>query len=80
MQIDHLDNELKLKGLSLKEAKFHLQQLMEQANRKEDEVTDIQIKLQEYKSLSEIRKMEEERLKLQVLQLKEEVDKQKKEC
>lgn len=79
MQANHVESELKIKAQALREANFHSQQLMECENRKEDEVADIQIKLQEQKNLSDVKRMEEERIKLQILQLREEVERQKKE-
>ena len=48
-------------------------------NKKEDEATEIKIKFQEQKSLAEVRKMEEERTRLQIAQIKEEAEKGRRE-
>jgi len=43
---------MRLRSQALKEAKFSTQQLVDYENRKEDEATEIKIKLQEQRSLS----------------------------
>ena len=48
-------------------------------NKKEDEATEIKIKYREQKSLAEVRKMEEERTRLQIAQIKEEAEKGRRE-
>lgn len=73
LQAEHLEEELKLRGQALKEAKFASQQLVDFENRKEDEATEARIRLQEQKTLSEARKAEEDRIRLQCAQLREEV-------
>lgn len=52
LQIDHLENDLKVKNLALQEAKFGCQQLMALESRKEDETAEMEIKLQEQKGLA----------------------------
>lgn len=78
LQAEHLEEEMRLRAQALKEAKFGAQQLIAFENRKEDEATEARIKFQEQKSLGEVRKMEEERTRLQLGQLREEVDKGRK--
>lgn len=55
------------------------QELIEFSNKKEDEVTESKIKLQEQKSLGEVLKVEEERSRVQIGQLREEVEKNRRE-
>lgn len=53
---------------------------MEEQNKKEDETTEVKIRLQEQRSLGEVRKMEEERTRLQIAQVREEVEKGRREA
>ena len=52
---------------------------MEEQNKKEDETTEVKNRLQEQRSLGEVRKMEEERTRLQIAQVREEVEKGRRE-
>jgi hypothetical protein len=79
LQSDHLEKDLRLKGQSLKEAKYNTQQLLDLDNRKEEECTEIKVKVQEQRNLAEVRKIEEERSRLQIAQMKEEVEKGRRE-
>lgn len=63
----------------LKEMRSKTQELIEFSNKKEDEVTESKIKLQEQKSLGEVLKVEEERSRVQIGQLREEVEKNRRE-
>ena len=62
----------------LKEARLRTQELIDYSNKKEDEATEMKIKHQEQRSLSEVLKLEEERTRVQVAQLREEVEKNRK--
>jgi hypothetical protein len=70
---------MRLKSQSLKETRFTTQQLVDQENRKQDESTECMIKFQEQKNKGDVLKMEEDRTRLQIMQLREEVEKGKKE-
>lgn len=70
---------MRLKAQSLKETRFQTQQLVDQENRKQDEATECMIKFQEQKNKGDVLKMEEDRTRLQIMQLREEVEKGKKE-
>jgi len=54
-----LNEEFRLKGQALKEAKFTTQQLVDLENRKEDESAECKIKFQEQKNNGEVLKIEE---------------------
>lgn len=71
LQAEHLEEELKLRTQAFKEAKYAAQQLIALENRKEDEATEARIRFQEQKSLGDVKKMEEERTRLQLGQLRE---------
>lgn len=71
VQAEHLDGELRLKSQNLKEAKFNTQQLVDFEGKKQDEATEKAIMHQELRSLGEVGRMEEERLRLQIGQLRE---------
>lgn len=73
IQSDHVAQELRLKAQMLKEIRSKTQELIEFSNRKEDESAEIKIKLQEQKSSGEVLRVEEERSRIQIGQLREEV-------
>ena len=64
---------MKMRTQMLKEARLRTQELIDYSNKKEDEATEMKIRLQEQKSLSEVLKLEQERTRVQVAQLREEV-------
>lgn len=79
IQSEHLNEEWRVRAQGLKETRLKTQELIDFSNQKEDEATEIKIRLQEQKSLSEALKLEEERARLQVAQLREEVEKNRRE-
>lgn len=79
IQSDHVAQELRLKAQMLKEIRSKTQELIEFSNRKEDESAEIKIKLQEQKSCGEVLRVEEERSRIQIGQLREEVEKIRRE-
>jgi septal ring factor EnvC (AmiA/AmiB activator) len=70
---------MKVKTQLLKEVRSRTQELIELSNKKEDEATEIKIKFQEEKSHGEVLRVEEDRLRLQIAQLREEVEKTRRE-
>ena len=74
-----MGEDLRLKMSSLKEAKFASQQLVDYHNQKEEESNEIKFKLQEQRNLGEVRAMEQERTRLLTAQVKEEVEKGRRE-
>jgi len=69
---------MKLRTQALKETRQKTQELVDFSNQKEDEATEMKIKFQEQKSFSEGLKLEEERIRVQAGQLREELDKNRK--
>ena len=62
----------------MKESRQKTQELIDISNQKEDEAMEMKIRLQEQKSCSDSLKIEEERTRVQISQLREEVDKNRK--
>lgn len=79
IQAEGLGEDLRLKMNSLKEAKFNSQQLVDYHNQKEEEGNEIKFKLQEQRNLADVRAMEQERTRLQTAQVREEVEKSRRE-
>lgn len=79
IQSEHIAEEMRARTQMLKEARSRTQELIEFSNKKEDEATEAKIRFQEQRSCGEALKAEEERLRLQTGQLREEVDKNRKE-
>jgi len=69
---------MRVRAKALKEVRHKTQELIDFSNQKEDEATEIKIKLQEQKSYSEGLKLEEERTRIQNAQLREEVEKNRR--
>jgi len=69
---------MRVRAQALKEVRHKTQELIDFSNQKEDEATEIKIKLQEQKSYSEGLKLEEERTRIQNAQLREEVEKNRR--
>lgn len=63
----------------LKETRSRTQELIDYSNRKEDDATEAKIRFQEQKSCGEVLKAEEDRLRFGIIQLREEVDKNRKD-
>ena len=70
---------MKLRAQALREVRQKTQELVDFSNQKEDESTEMKIKFQEQKSFADGLKLEEERVRVQVGQLREELDKNRKE-
>ncbi len=79
MHLDNISQELCLKANALKQAKFTTQQLMDFQNKKEEEGNEILYKIQQQKNIKDMRLIEEERTRLQIAQVKEDVTKGKRE-
>jgi hypothetical protein len=62
---------VRLRAQALKEARQKTQELIDFSNQKEDEATELKIKIQEQRSCSESLKIEEERTRVQISQLRE---------
>lgn len=78
-QAEQLGEELRVRTAALREAKFGWQQLSELAGRREEEVGEARVRLQEQRGLEEVRAMEQERTRLQAGQVREEVEKGRRE-
>ena len=74
IQCQHLAEEAAIRNRVLKEVKFNIQQLKEQGTRKEEELSEMAIKYQEEQSQVEVKKLEEERTRLLIGQVREEVE------
>ena len=61
---------MKVRTQALKEARMKTQELIDFSNQKEDESTEVKIRLQEQRGCSEGLKLEEDRLRVQIAQLK----------
>ena len=79
IQAEHYCEEVRVRAQALKESRQKTQELIDISNQKEDEATEMKIKLQEQKSCSDSLKIEEDRSRVQISQLREEVDKNRKE-
>jgi len=69
---------VRVRAQALKESRQKTQELIDISNQKEDEAMEMKIRLQEQKSCSDSLKIEEERTRVQISQLREEVDKNRK--
>ena len=69
---------MRVRAQALKESRQKTQELIDISNQKEDEAMEMKIRLQEQKSCSDSLKIEEERTRVQISQLREEVDKNRK--
>ena len=78
-QAQHLEDEVRLCAQALKDARFELQQESEMRARKEKEVSALKSEGDELANNSEVLRMEEERLRLQSGQVREELAKGKRE-
>lgn len=61
---------MKLRAQALREVRQKTQELVDFSNQKEDESTEMKIKFQEQKSFADGLKLEEERVRVQVGQLR----------
>jgi len=69
---------VRVRAQALKESRQKTQELIDISNQKEDEAMEMKIRLQEQKSCSDSLKIEEERTRVQISQLREEVEKNRK--